>query len=64
LEIEFSEKGNYTVTLEDVRGMRYYVRKVNQASQCFLSGKYGGAPRILTVWKGDKKISESMVGVK
>jgi hypothetical protein len=64
LAIEFSEAGNYTVSLEDVRGMRYSIHKVRQASQIFLSGKFRGSPRILTIWKGDKKITESIVGVK
>lgn len=64
LAIEFSEEGNYTVSLEDVRGMRYSIHKVRQASQYFLSGKFSGSPRVLTIWKGDKKISESIIGVK
>ncbi|MEO6095300.1 MAG: DUF1080 domain-containing protein, partial [Fibrobacteria bacterium] len=64
LDLQFSEAGNYTVSLEDVRGMRYSVHKVKQASQYFLRGKFSGSPRVLTIWKGDKRITESIIGAK
>jgi hypothetical protein len=64
LSIEFSEPGNYTVSIDDVRGLRYSVHKLDHASQYFLAGKFSDSPRILTIWKGEKKISESIIGVK
>jgi hypothetical protein len=63
LSIKFSEQGDYTMSLDDVRGVRYTVRSVRGASEFFLPGKFSKSPRILTIWKGGKKITETIVGV-
>lgn len=63
LSVQFSQPGNYRLTIDDVRGESYLVRKVH-GSSFFLPGTFSHRPRILTIWEGDKKIQESVIGVR
>jgi hypothetical protein len=64
LSILFSEPGDYSLSIEDVHGVRFSVHRVNHANQFFLPGQFSHSPRILTIYKGDKKIQESIVGLQ
>ncbi len=61
LSIQFSQPGDYTLTVEDVRGFRFSKHSVHHADRIFLPGQFSNSPRILTIWNGDKKIRESIV---
>ncbi len=64
LSILFSEPGDYSLSLEDVRGFRFATYQVHHSNWFFVSGRFSHSPRILTIWKGDKKIQEKIIGVK
>ncbi|HAO99852.1 MAG TPA: hypothetical protein DCQ83_07385 [Fibrobacteres bacterium] len=61
LSVFFSEQGDYTISVEDVRGFRYSAHAVQHSDRFFLPGHFANSPRILTIWKDGKKIRESIV---
>ncbi len=64
LSILFSQPGNYTLTLEDVHGARFSIHHVSNSNLFFLPGQFSHSPRVLTIWNGDKKIQEGLIGTK
>lgn len=58
--ILFSERGNYSLRIEDLRGARVEVRELTAAVDCFLPGAASGA-RVLTIWKDGKKIHGGII---
>jgi hypothetical protein len=64
LSIRFSEPGDYTLTLDDVKGTRYSVHRVRGADRFFLPGRFSSSPRVLSIWKGNAKIQETVVGIR
>lgn len=64
LSIQFSQAGDYTISIEDVRGFRYTAHAVRNSDRIFIPGQFSHSPRILTIWKGDKKIRESIISTQ
>jgi hypothetical protein len=63
LHIAFSEPGDYTLRLDDVRGARASLHLFRGATEAYLPGAFQGRPRVLTIWSGDKKLQTGLINV-
>lgn len=63
VSVLFSQFGDYSLRVQDVKGVTTSKFDIHGADHFFLPVQ-SAQPRILTVWKGDKKIQESVIGAK
>jgi hypothetical protein len=62
VSILFAERGRYVVRLHDLKGGLSAMRTADGSGQFTLPA--GNRPNILSIWNGNKKIQETLIGVR
>jgi hypothetical protein len=62
VEVEFSEPGDYRITLEDVRGQRFSEHRLRNGNRIFIPGDFTQSPRVLMVRRNGRKIHSEIIG--
>ena len=61
LTLRFPERGDYVIRIQDLRGKsRAY--SIANARDAFLPGTSSWGGQILSIWRGNRKIHQSLIG--